>query len=158
MRDFFKLRRRKYGLVTLVMACVLMVGWIRSHFRFEFIDIPVGNSAIGVTSMHGGLDFSRVTSLENKPVSNSIEVKSVELFINPKEPSNRTPWGPDFVFDWRWDWAGFHIGAGQYSSRRDQDCMIPYWALVMPLSLLSAWFLLSTGYTQKKVAWKPNSE
>ena len=31
MREFFKPWRRKIGVVTLVMACVLMAGWVRSE-------------------------------------------------------------------------------------------------------------------------------
>ena len=37
MGDFFKLWRRKIGLLTLVMACAFMVAWIRSTITYDSI-------------------------------------------------------------------------------------------------------------------------
>lgn len=144
MGEFFKPWRRKLGLVTLLLACVLAVGWIRSFFRYEFIEAPLGNSAIGVASMHGGIDFYRIVSLNDKPILTSIQCLSTAFRLDPHEPPNTTPWGSEFVFDWRWDWAGFHVGEGQYSHRRDQDCMIPYWAVILPLTAISGRLLLKS--------------
>ncbi len=143
MGELFKPWRRKIGMMTLVTACFLMVGWFRSQSRFEYLYFSFGNVSYGVTSMHSGLDFSRMVELDPTTVSNFIDYKSVELFIKPTDPFNGTPWSKDFEFDWRWDWAGFHLGEGQYTNRRDQDCMIPYWAIVIPLTLFSAFLLLT---------------
>ena len=143
MKEFFHGARTKMGLLTLVTACFFLVGWFRSQTRFEYIDVSIGNVSYGVTSMHSGLDFSRTTELDPTTVLDFIDFKSVELFIKPQDPLNGTPWSSGFQFDWRWDWAGFHIGEGHYASRRDQDIMVPYWSLVIPLTLISAWLLLS---------------
>jgi hypothetical protein len=143
MREFFRGWRRRAAIVMLGLACILTVGWLRSFSRIEYIEAPIGISAIGVASMHGGLDFYRITSLENKPLLASVECKSFAFHPDQIQPPNTTPWGSEIVFDWRWDCAGFHLGAGHYSHRRDQDCMIPYWAVVGPLTVLSAYILLS---------------
>ena len=152
MSDYFRGWRRKVGVMTLVMACLFMVGWFRSQTRFEYIDFSFGNVTYGVTSMHSGLAFSRTMELDPTSVLDFIDFKSVELFIKPQDPFNGTPWSPGFQFDWRWDWAGFHIGEGQYATRRDQDIMVPYWSIVLPLTALSAFLLLSKplGSTQKR--------
>ena len=154
MREFFRGWKRKVGVVALAMACVFMVGWFRSQSRFEYIDVSFGNVSYGVTSMHSGLAFSRTTQLDPTTVLEFIDFKSVELFIKPQDPFNGTPWSKNFEFEWRWDWAGFHIGEGRYANRRDQDCMIPYWFIVIPLTAISAGLLLSKPHTiiQKKIA------
>lgn len=152
MRDYFKPLRRKMGVVTLVLALAAMGGWFRSQSRFEYVFINVGKVSIGVTSMHEGLDFARTIALDQNIRTNFIDYKSVELHVLPDDPFNRTPWSADFKFDWRWDWAGFHVGEGQYPERRDQDCMIPYWSIVIPLTLLAAWLLLSKPRRSKATA------
>ena len=40
MGEFFQGWRRKIGCVTLVMAFVLVLGWIRSFYVEDFIDLP----------------------------------------------------------------------------------------------------------------------
>jgi hypothetical protein len=149
MHTFFHGWRRKAGCVALLIACAMAGMWIRSRVRYEYFIVPLGSVSYGVTSMHGGLDFARMTELDSSPAYTSI-YKSVELHIAPEDPFNGTPWDASFEFDWRWDWAGFHIGEGQYPSRRDQDFMIPYWAIVLPLTLLSARLLLSRPRQRQK--------
>jgi hypothetical protein len=128
--------------------------WIRSQGIFEYFIVPGDPVSYSITSMHGGLDFARMTALDGSPAYNEL-YKSVELHIDPQDPFNGTPWGEGFEFDWRWDWAGFHIGAGQYTSRRDQDCMVPYWAIVLPLTLLSGYLILVPS--RKRTASQPHA-
>jgi len=61
---------------------------------------------------------------------------------------HRIPYKPWEEFDmiWRRDFLGFQFGAGthkQQSLLNMHLCMIPYWLIVIPLTLLSAFFLLS---------------
>ena len=45
MREFFKEWRRKVGLLTLLMACVFMAGWVRSHvIQDQFLFSTDGHS------------------------------------------------------------------------------------------------------------------
>lgn len=67
----------------------------------------------------------------------------------PDENGNRPPPDPFLGQDveWRFDWAGFTAGAAQNRFRApplriDLHC-VPYWAIVIPLTMLSAWLLLS---------------
>ncbi|WP_397569543.1 hypothetical protein [Schlesneria sp. T3-172] len=51
---FFRGWRRKLGLLTLVMACVFMVGWVRSHADYaESVDL----SLIQIVSSNGSLEI-----------------------------------------------------------------------------------------------------
>jgi hypothetical protein len=54
MYTFFHGWRRKAGVVSLVMACVLMVGWGRSQIRYDVIGFQVGDrqQIIQITDGH----------------------------------------------------------------------------------------------------------
>jgi len=52
MREFFHGWRRKIGVVTLVMACVLMVGWVRSP---ETCDLLCPAKWLWLASCRGGM-------------------------------------------------------------------------------------------------------
>ena len=54
MRDFFKGWRRKVGCITLVMACLLISGWLRSLQSLEFVEFPSGqNLSLPIVSWDG---------------------------------------------------------------------------------------------------------
>ena len=57
MGGYFKPWRRKIGVVTLVMACVLMAGWVRSLTVADHIDIPRNNRLHMLNSRHGHLVY-----------------------------------------------------------------------------------------------------
>jgi len=46
MGEFFKGLRRRIGIVTLLMACVFMGGWIRSPHHCDSFNSPIGNLGI----------------------------------------------------------------------------------------------------------------
>lgn len=59
MREFFRGWRRKVGCVTLVMACVLTTGWVRSIGQSHAVQFPLGRqiaqtieSTMGVIVFH----------------------------------------------------------------------------------------------------------
>lgn len=48
--------------------------------------------------------------------------------------------------EWRVDWLGFHFGAAKNTAgtiRLIEFWIIPFWSIVIPMTLLSAWLLLS---------------
>lgn len=45
MGDYFKLWRRKIGVVTLLMACVFMVAWMRSLIATDSVTLPFKNQS-----------------------------------------------------------------------------------------------------------------
>lgn len=94
MGDFFKGRRRKTGLVTLVMACVLMVAWLRSHVlphpdRVELHGDQVELFGIEVVSFHGYLLLFDDNGWEQIPVC----LASGETIIEERHrPSAQVPY------------------------------------------------------------------
>ena len=145
MRDFFRSWRRKVGVVTLVMACVLMAGWVRSFTFVEGVAIPIGikmsaslvsnDSSLVWLTQDGGdfLMFPHFTSRRFSEIDDRI-------FENP-------------FFQWRWKWGGFGFGASVEGSKQIGNQMIvmapgslvviPFWSIVISLTILAAFLLLS---------------
>ena len=145
MREFFRGWRRKAGCVTLVMATVLWAAWVRS---LGGLDVTIFNNATtALASMPNTVGLIIVN--DGKSVGTSYFYEN-PLFYEGTE--------------WSWHFCGFGIGklkhtvlmahiandgtlvhhnippvifAGLYT--------IPYWSVVIPLTLLSAYLLL----------WKP---
>lgn len=59
MREFFKGWRRKVGCVTLVMACVLTVGLLRSYYNQENLTVYHGQDSYLIHSREGRLYWMR---------------------------------------------------------------------------------------------------
>jgi len=96
MGSYFKPWRRKFGVVTLVMACVFAGGWVKTLTRYEEMSFHASaNLELFIESGEGIFSFGRL----------------VEKNAN------------NFSVLWY--------------------CRLPYWLLVIPLTLLSGWLLLS---------------
>lgn len=135
MRDLFKPWRRKIGAATLVMACVFAAGWVRSLSTLDFIRLPRGNCAVisGSQRFYVFFGSSVMYHMQRADTGNDMVVK---LFPSPHEiiylyDVDSLP-APDQLGVYR------SADATQPLSR-----MIPYWSLVIPLTLLSACLLLS---------------
>lgn len=146
---YFKPLRRKLGVVTLVMACVLMVGWVRSHSDDDRVYCPLGaNTYCSLRSSDGTVILLRAD-----------QMKSTLVPTHPgwfRKAYNR----PTRVIDeienslkilpWQWERFGFGtITFEAVSVYRLTALKIPYWSLVIPLTLLSAWLLLSKSRAGK---------
>lgn len=68
MREFFKPWRQKLGCVTLLMACVVMAGWVRSSSYCDFVSLlrtdkqllrEFGSSRMGLSYTAYFQDFSQ---------------------------------------------------------------------------------------------------
>ena len=94
--------------------------------------------------MNGGLDFYRLTG-SGEPWELAIEFSSklIDSVDANGKPIKATLWHADSEIEWQWDWAGFHFVVSRIPNRRDEDYMIPYWCVVIPLTLISAFLLLS---------------
>jgi hypothetical protein len=174
MGEVFKGWRRKTGCVTLLIACVLMIGWIRSSGRFDWACINGSHSRYGLASLEGRLLVHRsdVPSFYPTPLSDSSFVSwdSTDLsrIIKPFDPMTYADGsatgqgvvgadGTGFGFSnwtetkadnhWRFDWAGFHVGIAAVQNGKGTSgcytCMFPYWSIVIPLTVLSAFLLFS---------------
>ncbi len=112
MGEFFKGWRRKAGLVTLAMACVLMIGWMRSLAVTDVFSIwinePRQRRLLAIESHYGEIGWQ--------------DFGSAPLIGNPS------------------GWSSYA------NNLRPPDPLafntVPYWSLVLPLTLLSAWLIL----------------
>jgi hypothetical protein len=127
MKEFFKPWRRKIGVVTLVVACVLMVWWVRSVSISDQANFHIDNADLFIVSFDG--TFRLFVHID--------EFKDADYGVKPGELPF-VDWRPIVVdpskkletFVWRSEW--------KWQSR-----VIPFWSIVIPLTILSAWLLLS---------------
>ncbi|WP_029247179.1 hypothetical protein [Schlesneria paludicola] len=128
MREFFRGWKRKFGVVTLLMACAVMAGWVRSLSVIDEVAIYTTGREHAFGSAFGYFAWQ----------STDAHTTNTKRF---------------------WDWnAQPTIGSGLTSeslvkqfessltsleSLHPQQWMLSYWLLVIPLTLLSAWLLLS---------------
>jgi hypothetical protein len=145
MGAYFKPLRRKIGVITLVMACVMTVGWGRSQTKLDLIGCSFRDPEVyyGVRSIDGSLHFYRYSGYDSEDgtwIYSSCPWVAVDA---SGKPFRVKPWKPKYEIDWRREWGGFYFGVSHSALRRDEDFMIPYWTVVLPLTSLSAWLLLS---------------
>jgi len=150
MGELFHGWRRKLGVVTLVMACVLMAGWIRSETIGDDITFRLGKCGHEIRS-----ERSRITSI-------STWVRDSRWL-----PENEwtTGFSPEVDSGSIWDRIGFLYNVCE---NNDADSnlsfqrllMVPYWSIVIPLTLLSAYLLLGKPRIAKPeiVSENPNPE
>ena len=143
MNGYFKPLRRKFGIATLVMACVSIVGWVRSSTNSDALQVGMGKRLLLIESGHGSVRsaFASVTKggvdqYFVRPYTFTFAGKTVHRnllgqFGYKNETfmvGHPTPFVPN---------PGPSVPVRQISA---QD---PYWSIVIPLALLSAWLLLS---------------
>jgi len=159
---YFKPLRRKIGIVTLLLACVFMGGWVRSSFFIEGVYFPLEMkrsaslesyaSSIIWMSQHGS-DSGPYPEFHSRRISDIDD----RVFENP-------------LFQWRWQLCGFGFGNTVDGPKQVGNqivivpqitlAVIPYWSINIPLSLTSLWLLLSKPCKsiQKKINEATNAE
>ena len=144
MSNYFQPWRRKFGVLTLVIACVMMAGWIKSYDA----DYLVSYRQTTFISVSGGL------ILEQPVQRTSIQDRDF-LFLSrslQKYPYLREGWERSAQGEkWCRQFAGFVVAEGDVSMGTTAGAVaietnrfyrIPYWSLAIPLALLSAYLLL----------------
>ncbi|WP_397569086.1 hypothetical protein [Schlesneria sp. T3-172] len=170
MREFFRGWKRKVGCVALLLACVFMAEWVRSYSATGGVWIPFGSSIWTVCSVKGRLHFvyarcKSPESLNQFPQdvmlieSNEGNKSYVIAYYNAsrhfkwttkgKAPNDLGVPDPELKV-WRaWGLAyaektkSFNHPDGSVSETI-QFGEILHVHVVLPLTLLSAWLLLST--------------
>lgn len=136
MREFFTGWRRKVGCVALLMACAIVGLWMRSCVFGDWFSFPAG----GRTEYQFVYESSRLIAVQWEY---SIEVSSSPHFDYGSDPVGGNPFTISGV---SWEWRGIQLG---HDFTRPNFPMafavIPYFFLVMPPILLSAYLIL----------WKP---
>ena len=117
MREFFNGWRRKLGVVTLVMACVVVISWVRSCLRDESAFIRFERLAIFFHHENGRFVVWRDV-MANEGVPFGWETGDR---IDGSHASTKTP--PQWILN-------AQTAAGQH------------WVLATPLTLLSAYLIL----------------
>ena len=132
MREFFKGWRRMAGCVALVMAILLGVSWIRSQSVADVVSTSIGpRGATLLVSLDGCIGWSVYERREPQRLTWEIKPRS-DLAGLANEP----------LVGWYWQLLGFRIGR---SPILGTVATIPYWSLVVPLTMISAYLIL----------WKP---
>ena len=157
MGEFFKPWRRKAGLLTLVMALMLMAGWVRSPFVTDMIAYSKEvNSVDYWFSADSRLGWFGLRIDPKRCLASN----STETFKGPAIPSwyttltsqNRQTYA--FLRS-EWRWFGFDVGKEEAGFAFDWVFYrtVPYWSVVVPLTVISAWLLLSKPRpsNQKKI-------
>lgn len=159
MWSHFKPLRTKFGVVTLVLSCLFLAGWVRGRWFVDRIQFwSDDRTQYCYFSCPIGLGSQRIEITEG-PKSRRVGIRSLSMDYFLVEHIESF-----FVFklkdEFQWEWAGFR--SGEYKSytvppapahvEEIQIWIVPYWSIVMPLTLLSAWLVLSRPRT-----CRPNS-
>jgi len=125
MDGFFRGWRRKIGVVTLVLACVFMGGWLRSRGVLDLVMFSTGRQSMvmfvskdgAFTCVRWGLSFDEYPNWQTCPLPDPLD--------------------PAHCYDTLTDGAG--------NTPPKSFCLGPasYWLIVVPLTALSAYLLLS---------------
>jgi len=145
MGDYFKPWRRKFGVVTLVMACVFAAGWVRSRQKFDFINLVCGGSCYRFASR-----FELISLIKDTNAGTSGWASGDFASVDWLDGDGRFKLWSNFDVEWQRDIGEIVIGAGtrkQASAGGIVSCSFPYSYVVVPLTLLSAWLLLRKSQT-----------
>lgn len=142
MENHFKPLRRKIGIATLVMACVFAGGWVRSLTHTDSLWVTSPDIQHMFTSQRGAFRWGK--QIPNLSHDYSFDLSEVPDAIY----RNHDTFWRSYEMDWRYGIGEFDFGAGTESgdsviTRMERWC-VPYWSIVIPLVLLSAWLLFST--------------
>ena len=137
MWTYFRPLRRKFGVASLMLACVLMVGWVRSRLYTDVVNFQIGHHEIGFISKDSSLGLATIRRAV--PTSTLLPTIHSETFgrIADWYSAPGTPWRLNW---YRWGFSSIVTNAGGESGNIR---VAPYWPVVLPLALISAWLLLS---------------
>ena len=150
MREFFLGWKRKVGVVMLVMALIAMGGWLRgqSYWDYFFISSHSGNNggSLHFHSSRQGLTWGKVEHFIDATTYSASSFRVFrdtqpidQLVLSHMEMMD----GPETI-DWRWKWGGFDFGKWEGAQEINVSYWsVPYYSIVVPLTLLSAFLLLS---------------
>lgn len=150
MREFFKPWRRKAGCVTLAMACLCAGAWVRSMTIRDVCGLsPRHYWHAEFVSGHGSLRWHRYQLPPTAPpfapydspiLFHSTEHLAIADYVSRLEDS----------VDWHWQRFGMGYGSDRARLIGSAEVwLIPYTMIVIPLTLLSAYLLLSSPRPKK---------
>lgn len=136
MGDFFKPWRRKFGVVTLGLSCMFAGVWVRSLNRSDAINAPLDDHNFYVFSFDGVICWGawpiEATSTWSLPSFGT-------LFISNPDKAR----------------VSATLAEARDSTEGLVEWTAPYWSIVLPLTLISAYLLLGKPRPAKPIAAKP---
>lgn len=152
MTDYVCGCKHKAGIVTLMLACVFAAGWVRSIYYLETIEWRSNSILCGAASVDQTFLVGMLPHHEQQSWSIIPEVTSEKSI--PFSQVGR-------AIDWRWNLLSVRVGVGGKGEEPPwgyryvpTHIAIPYVSIVIPLTMLSAWLLLS-NLREKKPTSKP---
>ncbi len=143
MREFFKGWRRKTGLVTLVLACMVMGIWLRSRLVVDQITFARGNALQILNSDNGTFVWLAIemTADEIRAIRFVWQSGPTKSFDKVEQSEDDTK----LVREWKF--CGFSFGEGPFAtngqSLRLKYLGIFYSSITIPLAVISAWIILT---------------
>jgi len=136
MGEFFRGWRRRIGVMTLVVTCIITGCWVRSRNRVDLIFLH------GIWSNHvfvSGCDKFGLIEGGVFKVTQNMTRNGVETVLSP---DSRFVGSISPVRHHGWQASSLRICS---SSTNDNvhTALTPYWSIVFPLTLISAYLLLS---------------
>jgi len=156
MSEFFRGWKRKVGVATLIVACVFAALWVRGQtikdvYQFGSGEGPFFNTLV---SSRFGLMWLRYQATDGTTYSWNPGWFEVPIDATTTLHSGECR----LIYDiqWRLTWWGFDFCN---SAKGDQihavHRNIPYWSIVIPLTLISAWLLLGKPRQARKPPASP---
>ena len=142
MGEFFHGWRRKTGIVSLAMACLLMIGWVRSHVKDDIFVVNLGKTwCLTFQSNQCGLGiFAAAYGTDTSTISVTWNSQSIRALASKDPMKNNNVDVP-----YRIDFPGFHFGCDGLNFLRPRYyaiCFLSYFYLITLLTLVSAYLLL----------------
>ena len=139
MTELFRGWRRKAGVLTLVLSCVFMGGWLRSQICSDLVSFGgrEGQRFYCLRTYRNCLVWETAESEFDKMVRPGWSFVIGLLQIDDQ-------FGNLGDYRWRRNWYEFDFGEKYF----EQTCLqrtywsVPYWSIVSPLTVISFWLLL----------------
>jgi len=153
MGEYFKPMRRKLGIVTLVMACLFAAGWVRSlRGTQDSLTIRTSDKDAHIfASFRDGFAWHRMNtpSEEMPPITGLFERFSFYTATFDHTESVIEIGEHRMTFDW----LGFRARQTEFGEIKITAWAVPFWSVILPLTLLSAYLLLSKPHksTSEKI-------
>jgi hypothetical protein len=152
MGEFFKGWHKKFGVVTLLMALAIMAGWGRSHIAQDKVSFPVGGGieydaeltpAGIVFCKFGQISIGPNQVLRARKDGWSIDDLRAKVVDDRAETSADSESAHEKPIDKDGDGVGVSISGGGALFITLGEIVVPYWFVITPLTLLSAYLLFS---------------
>lgn len=157
MWSYFKPLRRKLGVATLMLACLFAMGWMRSRSIYEQYSLHQKRRAIQFISSTEFFGFQAFWLMKPSTKTNLRFSPRGYFRMNSAGRSMGFPHFPSVPHPRHWviqreiGLGGFRIVTANASWNDIQflEMRVPYWSIVVPLTLTSAWLLLVKPRTRR---------